>query len=389
MKTLQKMLCAVKNDLLAVLFFGIVGILALGTCVGLLHAYTTHEMIDNQPAEGQTQFEADLDGSVLGKRELLDLNIAVRSLLGQREINGIVKLNNGYLALPNGMLEEEQAEQIGDSVQALQQQLADRGIEFLYIMVPFKISKTDPELPVGITDDTNDAMDKVSAAFAARGVHCLDLRDSFDASGDPYAYFYRTDHHWNTEGGYFAFTQLDPQLESLLDVTIDPALLDSENYTRTVYPNWHLGYYGQRTGKFFAGIDDFTLIEPDFATEITNMGTGETGPFAQILVNPDALQTRDTNSRMTYDNVMGRSFGWFRNENAANDKKLLIIGDSMMKAVNPYLALSFREIRCMDNYEVGDKLTDEFLQEYQPDLVLMEHYPSHLYNTQPFNFALQ
>ena len=135
--------------------------------------------------------------------------------------------------------------------------------------------------------------------------------------------------------------------------------------------------------------DDFTLIEPDFATEITNMGTGETGPFAQILVNPDALQTRDTNSRMTYDNVMGRSFGWFRNENAANDKKLLIIGDSMMKAVNPYLALSFREIRCMDNYEVGDKLTDEFLQEYQPDLVLMEHYPSHLYNTQPFNFALQ
>ena len=158
MKTLQKMLCAVKNDLLAVLFFGIVGILALGTCVGLLHAYTTHETIDNQPAEGQTQFEADLDGSVLGKRELLDLNIAVRSLLGQREINGIVKLNNGYLALPNGMLEEEQAEQIGDSVQALQQQLADRSIEFLYIMVPFKISKTDPELPVGITDDTNDAL---------------------------------------------------------------------------------------------------------------------------------------------------------------------------------------------------------------------------------------
>lgn len=389
MKTLQKMLCAVKNNLLVVLFFAIVGILALGTCVGLLHAYTAHEAIDNQPTEGQTQFEADLDGSVLGKRELLDLNIAVRSLMGQREINGIVKLNNGYLALPNGPLETEQAEQIGDSVQALQQQLADRGIEFLYMMVPFKVSKVDSELPVGITDDTNDAMDKVSAAFAARGVHCLNLRDSFDDSGDPYTYFYRTDHHWNTEGGYFAFTQLAPQLESLLDVTIDPVLLNSENYTRTVYPNWHLGYYGQRTGKFFAGIDDFTLIEPDFATEITNMGTGETGPFAQILVNPDALQTRDTNSRMTYDNVMGRSFGWFRNENAANDKKLLIIGDSMMKAVNPYLALSFREIRCMDNYEVGDKLTDEFLQEYQPDLVLMEHYPSHLYNTQPFNFALQ
>ncbi len=389
MKFLQKALCAVKNDLISVLFFGIVGVLALGTCTELLYTYTTHKAIDNQPAAGQTQFEADLDGCVLGKHALLDLNIGVRSLLGQREINGIVKLNNGYLALPNGTLPDEQAEQIGDSIANLQQKLADRGIDFLYMMVPFKVSKADPELPAGTTDSTNEALDKVSAAFARRGVPCLDLRDSFNAGGDPYAYFYRTDHHWNTEGGYFAFTQLAPQLESLLHVTIDPALLDSSSYTRTVYPRWHLGYYGQRTGKFFAGIDDFTLIEPNFATELTNAGSGETGTFLQILVNPDALQTRDTNSRMTYDNVMGRSFGWFRNENAACDKKLLIIGDSMMKAVNPYLALSFREIRCIDNASVSSQLTSDFLQEYQPDLVLMENYATHFYEPSLFDFVLE
>lgn len=388
MNSLKKVLHTVKSNLLPVLFFGILGLLALGTCTGLLHSYGTHAAIDNQPTAGQTQFEADLDGSVFGKRVLLDFNIGVRSLLGQREINGIVKLNNGYLALPNDSLADEQVQQIGDNVQALQQQLADCNIEFLYLMVPFKVSSADPELPIGVADSTNETLDKVCAAFAQRGVHCLDLRENFNASGNPYAYFYRTDHHWNTEGSYFAFTQLIPQLESLLDVTIDPVLLDSNSYIHTVYPRQHLGYYGQRTGKFFAGIDDFTLIEPDFSTEITNMGTGETGPFAQILVNPDALQNRDINSRMTYDNVMGRSFGWFRNENALNDKKLLIIGDSMMKAVNPYLALSFREIRCVDNAYLATQLTTDLLQDYQPDLVLMENYATHFYEAQLFDFTL-
>lgn len=380
-----------RKNLLTVLFFLMLGIVSSMSLYATGKAYATHTAINNQSGGEGNSFETDLSGSLFGKFTFLNLNGAMRRLLGQREMNGIVRLNNGYLADPTGPVDESLLADNAEHVSRLNSALAARDIPLLYVVTPFKISPNDPELPTGVTDSTNENMDVILNHLRADGITCMDLREAFNQNGiDPYSYFYRTDHHWNTRGGFYAYTQLVPLLEAMLDTTVDPALSDLNNYTITNYPRWHLGAYGQRTGQFFGGVDDFEVIEPSFDTRLDRYRDFDlecSGTFSEVVYNTLALQQRDLTQRYTYDITLIDALSHFRNENAASDKKLLVIGDSMMKAVNPYLVLSFREVYSVDAYH-PEQLTAELLDKYQPDLVLLVHYPTLLYTSDYFQFGI-
>lgn len=96
--------------------------------------------------------------------------------------------------------------------------------------------------------------------------------------------------------------------------------MDFTNYNITIYPEWHLGSRGQRTGAFFAGIDDFDLILPAFETRISD--SFEKGIFEDIVINKKALDKKEQTSRYTYDNVFGKSCEHFINYQALNNKRI-------------------------------------------------------------------
>ena len=152
----------------------------------------------------------------------------------------------------------------------------------------------------------------------------------------------------------------------LLGCDVDPKVMDFKNYTVKTYKNWHLGSNGQKTGAYFTGIDNFDLILPSFETSLTD-GDSE-GSYEEMLINTDPLKNREQIFKYnTYDNVLGNSRGNFCNNYSYNDKRLLIISDSFSKAVDPFLAISYREIMT-----IKTGLTSDFLKEtYAPDAVIM------------------
>lgn len=388
----KRLLQWLRKNLLAILFCLLLGIVSAASLYSTEKSYITHTAIDNQGSEDTNHFETDFSGSIFGKFAFLNVNGAMRKLLGQHEMNGIVRLNNDYLALPTDPVDESILSSNAANLGRLNRALIERGIPLLYVATPFKVSPLDPELPVGVTDSTNKNMDILLEHVRAEGVPCLDLREAFNQGGvDPYSYFYRTDHHWNTRGGFYAYTQLVPQLEAMMNTKVDPSLMDLSSYTITIYPNWHLGSYGQRTGQFFAGVDDFELIEPNFDTQIDRYDDFDydcSGSFRDVVVDTAPLQKRDLTQRLTYDSTLGTSLRHFYNENAASDKKILVIGDSMAKAVNPFLILSFREVYTIDGYNPGF-LTESLLAQYQPDLVMIMQYATLMYDPSYFLYAIQ
>ncbi len=52
-----------------------------------------------------------------------------------------------------------------------------------------------------------------------------------------------------------------------------------------------------------------------------------------------------------------------------------MISDSMSKSVNPYLAMTFRELYYVWDYDVGTAINEDFILEYNPDIVIMLYYP--------------
>ena len=85
-------------------------------------------------------------------------------------------LRNGYLTCISPERDESVISEITDSVTGFRDFLAERNINLMYVMVPFLIDTVDKELPLGITDATNDNADRLLESLKKNNVDYLDLR---------------------------------------------------------------------------------------------------------------------------------------------------------------------------------------------------------------------
>lgn len=316
--------------------------------------------------------KTDYISNFWGKIQFVNLNGLMNSILGRHEMNGVIKLDNSYLMTTYPYETDEALRDKANRLDSLDACLEQQGIPMLFALCPYTSSRYDSQLPAGISDYGNDNADRFMEMVSEYGIDNIDFREEMHADRlNQYDMMYRTDHHWTTEAGFYAFGKI---LDWILDSTgagIDERVADISNYSRTVYEDWHLGSRGQRTGIYYAGIDDYVLITPDFDTSLSRGGME--GSFIDLLVNYSPLENREYTSRYTYDYVMGNALGNYINNNAENDTKVLVVTDSFGKAVNPYLILSFKEVRYIYDNE-SSSLTAEYINEYNPDVVVLMYY---------------
>ncbi|MBQ6587175.1 MAG: hypothetical protein IJI01_00690 [Butyrivibrio sp.] len=320
------------------------------------------------------EFETNIASTFYKKMWFVNVNGAIRNVLNQPEMNGVIKLNNGYLLSPMDKCSDEKINECVDNTATFNEYLQEKGIQLVYAATPYTCSKYDDELPKGIEDYGNSNVDRLVSGMREAGIDTIDFREEMhDDDTDQYDMMYRTDHHWTTEAGFYAYGILEDYIQDKTGCDVDRRISDISNYTVTRYNKWHLGSNGQRTGIYYAGIDDFDLILPDFNTRLQD-ANGNVGTMQEMMINTGPLKVKDYTSRYTYDFVLGKTLGQYVNLEASNNVKLLVITDSFGKAVSQYLALGFKEIYCVDNDEVSG-VTPEFIESYDPDIVIMLYYP--------------
>lgn len=366
------------------LFLACVLFFAVPSVVQLVQYYVYDPKINEafSPDAGD-QRETDLIGNFFQKQLFLDGNGLIRRLLGQREMNGVVRLKNGYLTDLNPEIDPAVLSQEADAVAHVRDVLSEYDIPFLYVMAPVKLDEAselaaaqggDSILPAGESTYANRNMDRFLAELDARSVAVMDMREEIRHAGmSSYEIFYRTDHHWTTQGGLFAAGRVADWIRGAVGEPEMKLHTDSSEYHYTVYPGWHLGSNAQRTGTGYAGADDFTLITPDFDTDLTNLVSGQRGSFEEVLLDTTALDRKNL-AESCYDKVFAHALEQYHNEMVNNDVRILLICDSFGAAMNPYLVLSFRDTECMSAYAPG-LLTREYLERTQPDAVILMQYP--------------
>lgn len=371
-----------------IVFSILIVLIGLISCHNLVRFYVNDEVDYNEwKADLGNKFETDIASTFFEKFQFVNINGAFRSLLGQREMNGVVKLKNGYLLTTFDYVSDEELEKYANSVSALAGYLEDRGTSFVYASAPYTSSKYDPQLPEGIEDYGNDDIDRFLDMLNALEVDTIDFRETMHQDGiDQYDMMYKTDHHWNTEAGFYAYGKLEQYIVAQTGCEVDERISDIDNYTITTYKKWHLGSRGQRVGRYFAGIDDFDLIIPNFDTVIEN-NSGDVGRMQDLAINTQPLSDKEYTSRYTYDRVLGDSCGHYVNLDCRNDIRILCIADSFGEAVCPYLMMGFHEMS-VRNLEKLNEITPEFIEEYDPDVVIMLYYPyCAMPGTQAYDFV--
>ncbi|MBR0173555.1 MAG: hypothetical protein IJQ21_12290 [Lachnospiraceae bacterium] len=323
-------------------------------------------------SEASSEAEAHYTAGLPGKFAFLEWNGFTHRLLGQREMNHVIKLNNGYLAELQAQIPPDDVVRRAHMLADLEEALWARDVAFLYLAAPTKISAREENLlPAGARDYSDENLDRFMNVLAERGVNRIDLRETIRADADNYYdFFYVTDHHWNTEAGFYAYGKIADWLTSC-GIAIDPRVRDLSNYTAETFENAHLGSRGRRSGVLFGGIDDFTVYTPRFETELIEPD-GTRGDFTRMLMNRAYLsEEHDHHMSDTYDSVLEPSTGNYVNPLAGNDATVLFVSDSMGFAVAPYLAISAHRMISVNAYEPWNLAS--LVEETDPDAVVVLH----------------
>ncbi len=289
------------------------------------------------------------------KGSFIDLNGAIAKILqmkGYYSDMGIYLNEDGYIVsiYPEQTTTDYEYEQVAK----LNRILEEEGIDLLYVNAPIKyLDDKEVTEEFGVASYKNQEADLLLERLEQAGVPCLDLRDEVLADGkESYAMFFRTDHHWKIESGFWATKKIVEALNEEFDYQMDLSIYDADNYVYTEYKACWLGEQGKKLASSYVGLDDFTVIEPKFDTNFhvtTAKGEIFDGTF-DIFINKERFEQEGDvyENRSWYYSYM--PIGIYKTmiqNNNVNQGKALLIMDSYSYSVAPFLSLSFSELSTM------------------------------------------
>lgn len=311
------------------------------------------------------------------KESLINLNGIYMRLTGARVSNGVVKMRNGMLTEETQQADPQYA---ANQITGLYQYLQERGISFLFVESPRKPGLDGSLMPEGTRNHCNENADGLMKLLEENGVPFLDLRPELSGSQEALeAYFFRTDHHWNDEGAFFAFRRI---VERLGEETPCAQVIQRENWEKHTLPDFFLGSHGRRVGVGFAGVEDFFYLTPKFETNLScavpDDGIYREGSYAEAALNMERIpETPDYYNSSPYDMHTGENYSHvrFRSETAPSDRRILMIKDSYGLPLEGYLATAFRKVETLDLRYLENATAVEVISDFQPDTVIVMYNP--------------
>ena len=359
-----------KYKVMAILLFTVLAILGLKADKNFIDFEIYDEMSANYEFNTSENTNVQLDYSVNFpyKVNLVDLNGMIRKIVGQREMNGILKLNNGHLISPEARKNDLEIEKSANEIIKFASYCKGQGKPFVYVQPNLKVDEKNKQLPVGTEDYSNENIDVLLKYLRKAGIDVIDIRECMHDEGmNMYDYTYITDHHWNINGCFYTFQKITEWIGKKTGVIADSLVTSPDNYSIEVHPKWHLGTYGQRTGQYFGGIDDYDLLIPKYNV-VFKSGTESGKTFYESAVDSDVFKIWNPTSRYTYDTALRVPDG-----RATTSKKLsiLMVSDSYATAMAPYLKLAYSDYT---KQSMPSGLKADYVLEAHPDVVIMMPY---------------
>ena len=288
----------------------------------------------------------------------------------------VYRLQDGYLTYSYRKL--DMAEHIG-AVAEFAQLVSQQGGRLLYVQSP---GKTNPfgDRELDGLDYANYNTDMLLQGLQARGVDVFDLRqDMYRDMGNEgwHKAFFRTDHHWLPSTALWAAEKLAARLHADYDVDVDFGHFSEADYDVVNYENYFLGSQGKKVTLAKTTAEDIALYYPKFSTdvrlEIPSLGIDTRGDFT-IMYDMEMVKKRDfyggnPYAPYGYGDMPEIKVHNFTNEHL-RDKKILIIRDSMVDTVLPFLSMGLKDITLLDIRHFNGSVR-RYVEDCKPDIVIV------------------
>ena len=291
-----------------------------------------------------------IEESFYTRGRLINLTSNLRLKLGDRVFPKVIVGENGWLIFTaEGDIQdyqkaeaftEEELATFQTDLDVLSANYAARGIALLVVVVPNKNTIYPERVPSQIAIIGSESrLEQVTSYLQAHGhTQILDLRPALTAAKTEHEIFYATDTHWNGYGSYLAYSAIMTELQK-------------------TFPN-----LAPRP------VSDFKIVErePETMDLAGNIGTTLL-PESKIQFVPQY----DQHTSYKTVNLGGRRL-MFSNNTDASLPDLVMYYDSFFFTVNPLLGEHFRQGVFVQNYSGGGLWNLSWVDERQPDVVIIE-----------------
>lgn len=351
-------------------------------------------MISNQ-VEGKqliVELEETINHQVYKRYDFIERYGYLQKLLNKDEVANfeVIKDKNDFMHYSYFAHEPNRVEHLINRVKALEDSLTNKETKLMYIMPPDKYIRGYTEFASGLPYNyANETADNFLEGLTNKGIDTLDLRENILQSGIPKdELFFKTDHHWTIQTAFWAFGEVVQKINLEYGMALDPNgfYTQAEHYNFMTYKQSFVGSMGRKTGLYYDGVDDFTVIYPKFDTnyivQSTNQGTTEKlqGRFEESLFLVPAFRQEgniyDTDKYFAY--LRGNlPFVHIMNLDQADGPKALFIKDSMSVPMITFLSRVFSEIYVVDPRYYAEDIV-ELVNRLQLDFVFLSMYPPNL-----------
>ncbi len=287
------------------------------------------------------------------------LKTAADTALGGLESNGVYRCRDSYLMEDITVPTKDVKESNTSALTAFKE--ANPDLKMYFLLAPNAANILSDKLPVAVsTANQNKYMDDFFETVESLGITPIDVRDTFkDAKKDTQLY-YRTDHHWTTDGAYLAFGQVNSVMELGNKVT----------YTDYAVKNDFRGTLASKSG-FVNGMDDAIKIylpaEDSEGYENSVIYYSDTKEKTTQFYQVDSLDTKDA-----YTVFGGSNHPMYTVRTPLDtDRHLLLIKDSYANSMVPFLSQCFSEIVVVDPRYFYDNIQDIISSESITDVLFL------------------
>lgn len=291
------------------------------------------------------RFETDFDTWLSDQFPLRDGWIALKStvdrLAGRTESNGVYLGRDGWLIQGFTAPDEADYRRLTDALTAF---LNRHGDIAQYVMVaPTAVTALADRLPALADADGESAwLDRLAGDLSGTPARFIDLRPAFEAAKADTRLYYRTDHHWTSDGAYVAYLELS-KAAGLAG--------GSSAFERRLLSSDFQGTLSAASGFRMGDREDLYAWLPGESAPQCVVTWVEENRRSASPYRVECLDTRDQ-----YAVFLGGNFAQVRIETTVNNGRvLLVLKDSYANCLIPLLIQDYQKLVIVDpRYFTGD-----------------------------------
>ena len=282
-----------------------------------------------------TRFESYCSDQFAGRDIWIETKAGAELAQGKQQNNGV------FLCVGDRLLEPFTAPETDTLTRAVQaaDSLSDAGVPVSLAIIPTAAQLYADILPEGAEND--DQKSVIDGAYSQTALETVDISSVLAAHAGEYI-FYRTDHHWTSEGAYLAYEQFAGSKGLPLFDRSDADEKKVENFYGTSYSKARNYDVVPDTITYYDLPNQLTV----YTANADGSESGETGP----LYNTADFETRDK-----YKAFLRGNNGYSVLEGNGTGS-ILIIKDSYANAFIPYLVEDYASIGIVDFRYLNEKV---------------------------------